>query len=437
MWIESGANWKPVAPGQQVDTIKPGIYQYRASIFGWYLERIRDKFEFPFRIFHFDDTTTNRICAAWSKLQEGNLGILLNGVKGTGKTVSAQLVANEMIARGLPVILVNDPVPMSDILEEIHQEVVLFYDEFEKTHKEEADQQRLLSVLDGVSRSKYRRMYLLVTNKTTLDDNLLDRPGRIRYKFEYSRLAREHLNLIVEAYLDADKMHLREQITGWLFQRAVTTVDAAIKTIEEVNAFGQAPSEFESFFNLSEREATTYRILISDDGKDWEEYSENFYFYDRNKTQTLKAILAKNARGEVLLSDPRHYQTELSFMNVGRDKMFIIQGATDIPDTFTGLISVRADQTWLKDLFKKANRSYIGDIEASDLKNVDVRPEGWKPPVSTADIVDSYPTSEASELLSQLDETGTVYGGTAKTFFIRIEPVYFNMKVSHLSGLGF
>lgn len=439
MWIESGSTWKPVSPGCQVDKIKPGIYQYRASMFGWYLERIRDKFEFPFRIFHFDDSVVNRICLAWDRLTEGNLGVLLNGVKGTGKTVSAQLAANAMIERGVPVILANEPVPMADILEEIHQEVVLFYDEFEKTHHEEEEQQKLLSVLDGVSRSKYRRMYLLVTNNTKIDENLLDRPGRIRYKFEFDRLAREHLDMIVEAYLQKDRMHLRDEIVSWLFQRSVTTVDAAIKTIEEVNAFGESPSAFEDFFNLSEREATTYRIMVSKDGADWEEYSDHFYPYERDRISTLKSLLAGGQLAEKLLFDTRANQIALTFCDTSREKMFFVNGRTSIRDVFTGFVYVLAKKTWMKDWFKRVEESSLGPIYPDTLLFLDERPTSWKCPLKLADIdEDKELVTAAYDRMTTLQQNGTVHGGKAQQFFIRIEPVYFSVKFSQMGpGMEF
>lgn len=436
MWMESGAYWKAVAPGTQVNTIKPGVYQYRSSLSGWYLERIRDRFEFPFRVFHFDDTIVDRICSGWRLLTEGNLGVLLNGVKGTGKTVSAQLAANAMIDLGIPVILVNDPIPMGDVLEEIHQEVVLFYDEFEKTHHRDEDQQRLLSVLDGVSRSKYRRMYLLVTNEASIDKNLLDRPGRIRYKFEFDGLKREHLDMIVDAYLAEDQKGLKDEIVEWLLQRQVVSVDAVIKTIEEVNAFKESPFVFESFFNLSERPVFNYRISVSLDGDNWEDFCERFSFQNSNGADFLKGLIAGTPKYLGYLVDPERYKPQLSFTDIGGHHGFFIDGKTSVRNIFTGKLMLRAGETWLKEWFKRVSENEIGSIYYNDWLLLDKKPEGWTCPLTLADIdANKELTGEAFDRMVQYNKFGTVYGGEATQFFIRVEPIHLNFKVSSITRI--
>ena len=52
--------------------------------------------------------------------------------------------------------------------------------------------------MDGVYTSNYRRIFLLTTNETHINDNLISRPSRLRYIHEFGNLeqdiTREYLN---------------------------------------------------------------------------------------------------------------------------------------------------------------------------------------------------------------------------------------------------
>ncbi len=61
-----------------------------------------------------------------------NMGVLLNGVKGTGKSVTAKLICNEL-KNFLPIIIVDKAYEgLPQFISKIQQEVIIFIDEFEK-----------------------------------------------------------------------------------------------------------------------------------------------------------------------------------------------------------------------------------------------------------------------------------------------------------------
>ena len=148
------------------------------------LQRIGDVFEFNFKIYELGcEEMLQIIKKTWESdvFVEGekNLGVIFNGIKGTGKTLSAKLLCN---ALGLPVLIVQSPYEgLVNFLQSLCFECVVFIDEAEKTFKMGEDDDVLLRLIDGVY-NQTRKLYILTTNQLTLNDNLLGRPGRIRYR---------------------------------------------------------------------------------------------------------------------------------------------------------------------------------------------------------------------------------------------------------------
>lgn len=74
------------------------------------------------------------------KIVNRNLGVILSGDKGIGKSLFAKLLAEEGIKEGYPLIIVNCYYPgIADFLTSIQQEVVVLFDEFDKTFSGKRD----------------------------------------------------------------------------------------------------------------------------------------------------------------------------------------------------------------------------------------------------------------------------------------------------------
>ena len=118
-----------------------------------------------------------------------NLGLILSGQKGIGKSLFARLLANEAHLQGYPVILVNSYIPgIDNFLATIEQEVVIIFDEFEKNfQKQDRDanhnpQDDMLSLFDGMNNGK--KLFVITCNDANLlSSYLLNRPGRFHYHF--------------------------------------------------------------------------------------------------------------------------------------------------------------------------------------------------------------------------------------------------------------
>lgn len=127
-----------------------------------------------------------------------NFGVILSGYKGIGKSLFAKLLSKTAVDEGYPVIIIDHFIPgLAALLEDIKQEVVVLFDEFDKTFGnvkagdgEANPQDTLLSLFDGMSNGK--KLFVVTCNSLqSLSDYLINRPGRFHYhfRFDYPSLA--------------------------------------------------------------------------------------------------------------------------------------------------------------------------------------------------------------------------------------------------------
>ncbi len=169
--------------------------------------------------------------------------MLLNGVKGTGKTVTAKIICNELKQ---PVILVTHFIEGSHFfLNSIPQDITIFIDEYEKVFGEEAD---MLTIMDGALNSDCRRVFMLTTNKLYINENLLQRPGRIRYLKTFGDLQAEVTEEIVDDRLINKKF--KNDCMKFISNLELITVDVVNSIIDEINIHDEETANFKDVFNV-------------------------------------------------------------------------------------------------------------------------------------------------------------------------------------------
>lgn len=150
------------------------------------------------------------------------------------KTVTAEELCNRL---KLPVIIVKSCKGEDDMLKflatQINFDCIFFFDEYEKEFKESSS---VLSFMDGVHNSQYRKIFLLTTNELEINDNLLGRPSRIRYVRSFGNLPEETtLELLNDILIDKDAV---ESVLDLIRQMQIVTVDLVKALAQEVNIHG-------------------------------------------------------------------------------------------------------------------------------------------------------------------------------------------------------
>lgn len=224
-----------------------GIYEVKVSMTGFYLSKIAESFTFGYKLYDLNQKFINHVLKTY-KNTTGNLGILLNGIKGTSKTVTAKELCNHL---QLPVILVQSMGDSNDKLinylsTTINFDCIFFFDEYEKEFKDSSD---VLSFMDGTYNSIYRKVFLLTTNELKVDPNLLGRPSRIRYKKSFSNLPEEVTREILNDILE-NKTAI-EKVIELTHSMNIITIDLIKAIATEINIHGiEALPDIKEIFNI-------------------------------------------------------------------------------------------------------------------------------------------------------------------------------------------
>lgn len=200
-----------------------------------------------------------------------NVGVLLEGYKGQGKSIAAKKMC---IESNLPVIMINRQIPkevnfIAQIMD-IKQQCIIFIDEFEKIFqipKNDDDgkfhnQNSFLSLMDGAFSSSVKKLFILTTNDE-ISSHFINRPSRIRYYKKYNYITQDIFDTIInDKLINKDfEDDLRSNLP-----LIDCSIDLITTIVDEINTHNIPYSEFKEFFNHKPRKISYSRSIMLSDG---------------------------------------------------------------------------------------------------------------------------------------------------------------------------
>ena len=192
-----------------------------------------------------------------------NFGVILSGRKGIGKSLFARQLAERAKEYELPLILVTCYYPgIADFISSIEQEVIVLFDEFEKTFADQEHsnpQEEMLPLFDGIDNGK--KLFIITCNEIhKLNSYLINRPGRFHYHFILGNPNPDEIKEYMTDKLLPEYHHLIKRLIGFSINVDLT-YDVLRAIAFELN-MGYSFEETLMDLNISKEGTPKYNIRV-------------------------------------------------------------------------------------------------------------------------------------------------------------------------------
>jgi hypothetical protein len=283
----------------------------------FYFEELKRKFDLPEVIYGDFEEEAAMMWDVFNR-RPGSLGALFTGTKGFGKTTICEILSNNAIKAGLPVIMISEMEVTIDTIEFLNtlKDVVLFFDEFGKNVNRQL-QNKMLTVLSGITGG--RKLVLLTENDVNyISEFILDRPGRVYFHYHYDRLQRE----IVDGYCSDN--NVKKEIYEAIVEKYEESPDFSLDHLKGMIEYHiiRPDDDFDKIlYRLNVNSLTKPRLLsVNSITKTVEENGEkktvNVKFKDVKSNTTKRDFMSKHYNLWIQLIDEPDYDVSISKDNI-------------------------------------------------------------------------------------------------------------------------
>lgn len=285
--IETGTTYKVygedlvVLDSLPVQTYKVGFGQFT----GFFLEKQCDLEVKEEKIYGVHEQKADKVLDRFNKSRK-NLGVILSGEKGIGKSLFARILSNMAINNSIPVVIVDRYISgIEDFINEIKNEVLILFDEFDKTFSSSRDndpQAKMLSLFDGTSSGK-KLFVITCNNYHALNEYLINRPGRFHFHFRFDYPTAEEVKNYLKDKLD--KKYYSEINKVVAFSRKIKLnydcLSAIVLELNEGEIFEDAIKDL-NIINTSETKNKHDIKLFTEEGIVFASNNEKIDFFGDN-----------------------------------------------------------------------------------------------------------------------------------------------------------
>jgi hypothetical protein len=213
-----------------------------------------------------DDLFIKRVLHSYNNDTKNTTGILLTGDKGSGKTVTAKVIAQKA---NLPIVVIHSETlltELNDFFKSFDDPVCILFDEVDKNFAT----RDLLTFLDGIQKTAKKLVVMTANDSDRIDEFLKNRCSRIRYYRNYNILedAKEYAEMIAK---DRGLENVEEVVNFITTKIKFPSIDNICSFIDEIvftKEMQLTLDEVLYFMNINVDEKTSPTICPQDDYDD-------------------------------------------------------------------------------------------------------------------------------------------------------------------------
>lgn len=200
-----------------------------------------------------DKLFIDRVLKNFNSSDKNTTGVLLTGDKGTGKSVTAKILAEKA---KLPIIVINPSLEekyLEEFFKEFDTPVCILFDEVDKNF----NTQKMLTFLDGMHKTAKKLVVMTANDEDGLSHFIKNRCSRIRYYRHYSMKddAREYAELICGDKNIDNKEEVVDFIVNNIKYPSIDNISSFIDEVIFTKDWNLSLQEVLEFMNINVGEA--------------------------------------------------------------------------------------------------------------------------------------------------------------------------------------